>query len=247
MYRLPEMVVVKAATFKMGSPDVDHHKDEYPPHDVSIAQFAMSQFELTFDRVGRVLAHGDCRGNISAEWGRGSAARHQRDLAGCQELRGMAVERTGKPYRLLTEAEWEYAAGTGKTTLYFFGNDDAMLDQYSWYGMNAQNQAHAVGTTKKANPFRLSDMYGNVAEWVEDCYHEGYRGAPTDGSAWTTSAIVHIVSFEGAIGCRGLRVCARLVATGDTSIKAQTVLDCGSRVRSHVDAKPRGTHKGAAL
>lgn len=184
----PQMIVVKAATFKMGSPNIEHHKDEFPPHDVSIAQFAISQFELTFDQWDACVAHGDCRGNISAEWGRGQQPVINVTWQDAKSYVEWLSNVTGKPYRLLTEAEWEYAAGTGKTTLYFFGNDDGMLDQYSWYGMNAQDQAHPVGIGKKANPFGLSDMYGNVAEWVEDCYHEGYRGAPTDGTAWTTSA-----------------------------------------------------------
>jgi formylglycine-generating enzyme required for sulfatase activity len=184
----PQMVVVKAGIFKMGSPDVEHHKDEFPPHEVSIAQVAISQFELTFDQWDACVAHGDCRGDISAEWGRDQQPVINVTWQDAKHYVEWLSNVTGKPYRLLTEAEWEYAASTGKSTLYFFGNDDAMLDQYSWYGVNAQNQAHPVGSGKKANPFGLSDMYGNVAEWVEHCYHEGYRGAPTDGSAWTTSA-----------------------------------------------------------
>ena len=143
---------------------------------------------------------------------------------------------TGKPYRLLTEAEWEYAAGTGKTTLYFFGNDDAMLDQYSWYGVNAQSQAHPVGSEKKPNPFGLSDMYGNVAEWVEDCYHEGYRGAPADGSAWKTGDCTHRV-VRGGYWLSRASVCARQAATGRISIKARTPQGCGSRARCRADAK----------
>ena len=79
-----------------------------------------------------------------------------------------------------------------------------MLDQYSWYGANAQNQAHPVGSGKKANPFGLSDMYGNVAEWVEDCYHEGYRGAPTDGSSWTTSADCSHRVVRGSLAIAGV-------------------------------------------
>ena len=193
----PEMVVVKGGTFKMGSPDAEHHKDEYPPHEVTLVPVAVSHFELTFAEWDACVAHGDCRGDISAAWGRDQQPVINLTWLDTKRYVEWLSSVTGKPYRLLTEAEWEYAAGTGKTTLYFFGNDDAMLDQYSWYGLNSQNQAHVVGTTKKANPFGLSDMYGNVAEWVEDCYHDGYRGAPSDGSAWTTGDCTHRVVRGG--------------------------------------------------
>ena len=207
----PEMIVVKGGTFKMGSPDVNHHKDEYPPHDVTIAPVAVSHFEVTFAEWDACVAHGGCRGDISAEWGRGQQPVINVTWQDSKRYVEWLSSVTGRPYRLLTEAEWEYAAGTGKTTLYFFGNDDAMLDQYSWYGLNAQSQAHAVGTEKKTNPFGLSDVYGNVAEWVEDCYHDGYRGAPTDGSAWTTGDCTHRV-FRGGYWltrASGLRTTSR--------------------------------------
>lgn len=193
----PEMVVVQGGTFKMGSPDVEHHKEEYPPHDVTIAQVAISRLELTFDAWDACAAHGDCRSDISADWGRGQQPVINVTWQDAKQYVEWLSSVTGKPYRLLSEAEWEYAAGTGKTTLYFFGNDDAMLDQYSWYGVNAQSHAHPVGSEKKPNPFGLSDMYGNVAEWVEDCYHEGYRGAPADGSAWKTGDCTHRVVRGG--------------------------------------------------
>jgi len=75
---------------------------------------------------------------------------------------------TGKPYRLLSEAEWEYAARAGATTRYSFGDDDAELEQYAWYDGNANNRSHPVGE-KTPNAFGIFDMHGNVWEWVEDC------------------------------------------------------------------------------
>ena len=93
---------------------------------------------------------------------------------------------TGKPYRLLTEAEWEYAAGTGKSNLYFFGNDDAMLDQYSWYGVNAQNQAHAVGTTRKPIRSGCRICTATSPSGSRIATTTATAGAPSDGSAWTT-------------------------------------------------------------
>ena len=85
------------------------------------------------------------------------------------------------------QAEWEYAARAGSTSAYSFGDDPAMLDEYAWFYGNSDGKAHAVDDKrKKPNQFSLYDMYGNVWEWVEDCYHENYNEAPKNGLAWTT-------------------------------------------------------------
>ena len=94
---------------------------------------------------------------------------------------------TGKTYRLLSEAEWEYAARAGTTTAYWFGENPEMIDQYAWYTRNSEGRAHPVGK-KKPNAWGLYDVYGNAWEWVEDCYHANDDGAPMNGSAWTTNA-----------------------------------------------------------
>jgi formylglycine-generating enzyme required for sulfatase activity len=194
----PNMVVVQAGSFKMGSPDLAHHKDEYPQHDVTFAQaFAVSQTELTFDQWDACASHGDCSSQISAGgWNRGQQPAINITWQDAERYVQWLSDVTGKKYRLLSEAEWEYAAGVTKPTLYFFGNDDSMLDQYGWYEVNANGQTHPVGG-KAANPFGLKDMYGNVSEWVEDCYHDGYRGAPSDGSAWVTGDCSHRVVRGG--------------------------------------------------
>jgi formylglycine-generating enzyme required for sulfatase activity len=194
----PLMVVIPAASFTMGSPDLEHHKTEYPQHTVSFAKpFAVSQSELTFAQWDACVEHSGCNAQISAgSWGRGQQPLINVTWQQAQLYVNWLTAITGKTYRLLSEAEWEYAAGTAKPTLYFFGNDDAMLDRYSWYEQNASSQAHPVGG-KLSNPFGLKDMYGNVSEWVEDCYHDGYRGAPADGSAWISGDCTHRVVRGG--------------------------------------------------
>jgi formylglycine-generating enzyme required for sulfatase activity len=92
---------------------------------------------------------------------------------------------TGKTYRLLTEAEWEYAARAGTMTAYYWG-DDVGKGNANCIGCGSRwdgQRASPVGSFKP-NAFGLYDMAGNVWQWVEDCYHDDYSGVPTDGSAW---------------------------------------------------------------
>jgi formylglycine-generating enzyme required for sulfatase activity len=103
---------------------------------------------------------------------------------------------TGKTYRLLSEAEWEYAARAGTTTLYSFGDDEAALGEHAWYVENSEYMTHLVGE-KKPNPFGFYDMHGNVWELVEDCVHGDYSGAPKDGSAWTAKGDCHRHMIRG--------------------------------------------------
>ena len=182
----PEMVVVPADSFIMGSPanEAMSRNGEGPPHKVTIRQpFAVGKFELTFDEWDACAAHGGCTQQFLGS-GRKPATGASWDEA--KQYVAWIVKLTGKPYRLLTEAEWEYAARAGTTTAYSWG-DAIGKNNANCNGCDSQwdgKQTAPVGSFA-ANAFGLHDMHGNVWEWVEDCWHNSYAGnPPTDGSAW---------------------------------------------------------------
>jgi len=216
----PKMIVVPAGAFKMGSPDSDHVKGESPQHDVTIAQqLAVGIYEVTFREWDACATHGDCNPNIRAGgWGRLNQPAINVSWNDAQTYVAWLSRITGKTYRLLTEAQWEYAARATKPTYYSFGNDDGMLEQYAWYSANSQAQTHEVGQ-KKPNLFGLYDMHGNVSEWVEDCHRDGYQGAPIDGSAWRSedNCIRRVVRGGSWLyGAKPLRSASRDWAPPDT-------------------------------
>ena len=94
--------------------------------------------------------------------------------------------KTGQSYRLPSEAEWEYAARAGTTTAYWWGRDVGSREANCRECNTGSGQQTSPVGSYKPNAFGLYDTAGNVAEWVEDCWHDNYRGAPEDGSAWTT-------------------------------------------------------------
>jgi formylglycine-generating enzyme required for sulfatase activity len=189
----PDMVVVPAGDFRMGSPaDQSGGKSsEGPQHKVTIRQqFAVGKFELTLNEWTACAAHGGCPVGYSyfdfelSFWR--SVRRPARSVSWYDAQRYVAwiVKVTGKPYRLLTEAEWEYAARGGTTTAYSWG-DEIGKGNANCTGCGSNWLIAPVGSFA-ANKYGLHDMHGNVWEWVEDCAHKSYEGnPPTDGSAWT--------------------------------------------------------------
>ena len=179
----PRMIVIPPGNFVMGSLEPSpFFKMELPPHAVTISRpFALSATEITVGQWQACVDHGDCA-PIAVDPST-SAMQPVVNVSwkDAQTYVGWLKRITGKDYRLPTEAQWEYAARGQRSpakTYYFFGNDEAELDQYAWYSDNADDKPHEV-KGKKPNPFGLFDIYGNVAEWVEDCYHDRHvRGRP---------------------------------------------------------------------
>jgi formylglycine-generating enzyme required for sulfatase activity len=180
----PNMVVVPAGAFVMGSPDSLGQIGETPQHGVTIAQpFALGKYEVTFAEWDACVAAGACPLVPDNQWGRGDQPVINVSRNDAERYTAWLSKLTGKPYRLPTEAEWEYAARAGTATLYFFGDDPAQLGDYAWYAKNTRIKTLPVGK-KRPNPFGLYDIYGNVLEVVADPYHPGYLHAPNDGSIY---------------------------------------------------------------
>jgi formylglycine-generating enzyme required for sulfatase activity len=187
----PQMVVVPSGSFTMGSPanEPGRDADEGPQHKVTIAKaFAVSAFELTFDAWDACVADGGCGGYKppDSSWGRGRQPAINVSWDDAKAYVAWLSKKTGKLYRLLTEAEYEYATRAGTQTAYPWGNDIGKGNaDCNGCGSRSDNKQAAPVGSFAANPFGLYDMVGNVWEWAEDCYHDSYNGAPTDGSAWT--------------------------------------------------------------
>jgi formylglycine-generating enzyme required for sulfatase activity len=187
----PEMIVIPAGSFVMGSPTTEpgRQSTEAPQHHVTIAKpFAVSKFTVTFAQWDACVAHGDCATQVSDHgWGRDRQPAINVTWADAQRYVAWLSKISGKTYRLPTEAEYEYAARAGTQTAYPWG-DDVGNNNANCAGCGSRWDATKpapVGSFAP-NQFGLYDMVGNVWAWVEDCLHEDYSHAPTDGSAWMT-------------------------------------------------------------
>ena len=182
----PEMVVLPSGRFLMGSaPDEPFSKErivddsERPQHPVQIQSFAIGKYKVTEEQWYSVM------GDISSFRGGRKLPIVNVSRGEIQLFIVKLNEKTGRKYRLASEAEWEYAAKAGTTTKWSFGDDESQLGEYAWYAGNSEDEVKAVGQ-KLPNNFGLFDMHGNVLEETADCWHRDYVGAPTDGSAWIT-------------------------------------------------------------
>ena len=184
----------------MGDSQGIGHSDEKPVHDVTLDAFAIGRCPVTVGEFRRFVDAKGYRTEAEREdgayvwdgknWGKKSDA-NWRNPYFTQDDRHPVVciswndavaycewlsEQTGEDYSLPTEAEWEYACRASSETAYFFGNDEKPLEDYAWYSKNAEGRTHPVGE-KRANPWGLHDISGNVWEWVRDWYGD-YSSEP---------------------------------------------------------------------
>ena len=199
----PPMVVVPAGEFLMGSTPseidmltkepslrappraAEFSKKEQPQHRVTIARpFAVGSFAVTFAEWNACVADGGCNGYLpeDAGWGRGKQPIISVNWDDAQRYAAWLSRKTGHTYRLLSEAEREYVTRAGTTTAFWWGSSIS-TNQANFYG---RGKTVAVDSFQP-NPWGLYNVHGNLSDWVEDCWHDDYQGAPSDGSAWTTA------------------------------------------------------------
>ena len=182
----PEMVFVPAGSFTMGSRLAG--ATEQPEHRVTIpAPLAVGKYEVTFAEWGACVRDGGCEGYRPEDhdWGRGRRPVIEVTWAQAKAYTDWLSRETGREYRLLSEAEWEYVARAGATTDYWWGDEvgkaRANCDDC---GSRWDDEKTAPVGSFEANAFGLYDVHGNVWEWVEDCWKDNYHGVPSDGTAW---------------------------------------------------------------
>jgi len=248
----PDMIVLPTGEFMMGSPANENgHTDvEGVPRRVTVSKrIAIGKLEVTVEQISAFVAEtgmnvgGSCQAisdpsRTVATWGDRSVSMlspgynvtpsHPAVCISWHEAQSYVAwlqRRTGKPYRLPTEAEWEYAARAGTTTRYSFGNDETSLcdyarfadlgSQFGW-GDGCRSNVASYGATRvgtlKPNPWGIFDMHGNAWEWVEDCWTSTSQEMPSDGSAFSRPGSCEIGVIRGgsfAAGSRRVRSAIR--------------------------------------
>ena len=184
----PELVVVASGSYEMGSERGE--SDEKPVHEVRIGYpLAVGMYEVTFGEWDACVEGGGCGGYRPDDegWGRGPQPVINVSWDDAQGYVGWLSGETGEEYRLLSESEWEYVARAGTRTAYWWG-DEIGRNRANCNGCGSRWDRKQTAQTgsfpENVNAFGLYDVHGNVGEWVEDCYSDGYARAPVDGSAW---------------------------------------------------------------
>jgi formylglycine-generating enzyme required for sulfatase activity len=204
------MVVVPAGSFTMGAPLSErmHQDSEAPRHTVTITRpFAVGRFAVTFAEWDACAENGGCGGEKPGDhdWGRDSRPVINVSWDDANAYVTWLSQKTGKSYRLLSEAEREYVTRAGTDTPFWWGSQ-ASTDRANYNGGWVYDDGVKGEFRRKTlpvqsltpNPWGLYQVHGNVWEWTEDCWNRNYDGAPTDGSAWTAGTCVQRVLRGGS-------------------------------------------------
>jgi formylglycine-generating enzyme required for sulfatase activity len=214
----PEMVVVPQGDFEMGSRDSPF---ESPPHKVTISNpFAIARRETTFAEWDACVAGGGCKYRPDDHgWGRGNQPVIDVSWEDAKAFATWLSRKTGRKYRLPSEAEWEYAARAGTTSKFWWGKDVGKSNaNCDGCGDVPTRRTTPVGSFRP-NGFGLYDTSGNAYEWVEDCWNDNFGKAPKDGAAWTTGQ------------------CGQRVLRGGSFVNKFTAATSSARFRYDIDVR----------
>jgi formylglycine-generating enzyme required for sulfatase activity/cytochrome c2 len=232
-----EMVEIPAGIFTMGTDPEVNFQNGFPPHRVTVESFLIATTEVTFDQYDS-FADATGRERPPGEtWGRGDRPVIHVDWSDVHAFIDWLNAATGRAFRLPTEAEWEYAARGGTTSLYWWGNeiDHRLVNNSVDAGTDAWEFTAPVGRFPN-NPFGLLDVLGNVWEFVEDCRHSSYENAPSDQHARLDGDCDSRVVRGGSWGStsRGVQVAARGAAS-----ESYAAMDLGFRLAEDAPAIKR--------
>jgi len=181
----PVMVELPAAEYLMGSPGNSLNFDESPRHNVTLPGFSISKREVTFTEYDKFARATGRRLPYDESWGRGERPVVNVSWNDAQAYADWLSKKTGRKYRLPTEAEWEFAARAGDSEKIWWDSKVAVKPANCFNcGSQWDGKRTAPTGSFRANDFGLYDMAGNAQEWTEDCYQKSYTGVPDDGSAW---------------------------------------------------------------
>jgi formylglycine-generating enzyme required for sulfatase activity len=209
-----ELVRIPAGSFMMG-----------PQHEVHISEFYMGRYPVTNEEYGRFLSDNP-KTKEPGYWGDSNFNNPRQPVVGVSWHDAQSYAKWAG-LQLPSEAQWEYACRAGTTTRFYTGDKDSDLDRAGWYDKNSGDKLHPVGE-KEPNAFGLYDMHGNVWEWVEDDWHDNYKGAPTDGSAWIDNRRSSLRVLRGGSWSGGAGFCR--VASRSRSVPGNRYQSNGFRL-----------------
>ena len=185
---------IPAGSFRMGDLGATGWEEPTPVHEVHLRAFRLARHDLTFEQFDTYARATGAPLPDDAGWGRGNRPVVNITWNEAQAFIAWLDARTGRHFRLPSEAEWEYAARAGTKTLYPWGDAD---DPSRRNGVGSVGRTTPVGSYPP-NAWGLYDMIGNSWQWIEDCWHDRYTGAPADGSAWEEAACPRRVMRGGS-------------------------------------------------
>lgn len=181
----PVMIKLSEGSFMMGAKGSSPYQDELPSHEVKLQSFSISRFEITFEDFDAFAESANLALPKDNGWGRGKQPVINITWDEAMDYTKWLSQQTGHQYRLPSEREWEYAAGAGKDTLYWWGNElGRSKANCAVCGSQWDNQQPSPVGSFQPNPLGLNDTIGNVLEWTIDCFRSNYHNAPSTGNLW---------------------------------------------------------------